>query len=381
MKNTTDVAIVGGGVIGCAVAYQLRKRGVNVIVLDRGEIGAEASSAATGLLAPIRPFLKPKDPYMLLQLASLALFPELVLELEAQSGIAIEYRRTGTLRVVQARQEARLSAWIQMWRQRGFDLELLIGDELHQREPLLASHIAAAVYNPDEPQLNAAHLVSAYAGAASNLGATLLAHRQVTGILGRGNRATGISTPQGDITCNHLIIAAGAWSANCGGWLDLALPIQPLRGQSCAVLQPATPLRHIIFGERVYLAPKPDGTVFIGATRDEVGFDTSTTSEGITWLRDAAMHLAPAVGESVVKSAWAGLRPQTPDARPILGQAPGWENVVLACGHGGFGMLLSAITGQIMAEVITTDELPPIIQPFGLGRFAPQTQASTVPVA
>lgn len=381
MKNTTDVAIVGGGVIGCAVAYQLRKRGVDVIVLDRGEIGAEASSAATGLLAPIRPFLKPQDPYMHLQLASLALFPELVLELEAQSGIAVEYRCTGTLRVVQARQEARLSAWTQMWRQSGFHLELLIGDELRQREPLLASHIAAAVYNPDEPQLNAAHLVSAYAGAASNLGATLLAHRQVTGILRRGNRATGISTPQGDITCNHLIIAAGAWSATCGSWLDLSLPIQPLRGQSCAVLQPATPLRHIIFGERVYLAPKPDGTVLVGATRDEVGFDTSTTVEGIAWLREAATHLVPGVGDSTVKRAWAGLRPQTPDARPVVGLAPGWENVVLACGHGGFGMLLSAITGQTVAEVVATGELPPILRPFGIGRFAARTHGSAVPVA
>jgi glycine oxidase len=131
----------------------------------------------------------------------------------------------------------------------------------------------------------------------------------------------------------------------------------------------------------VYLAPKPDGTVFIGATRDEVGFDTSTTSEGITWLREAAAHLAPSVGDSAVKRAWAGLRPQTPDARPILGPVPGWENVMLACGHGGFGMLLSAITGQIMAEVITTDELPPLIQAFGLGRFVPQTHGSTVPVA
>ncbi|MGB8345569.1 MAG: glycine oxidase ThiO [Ktedonobacteraceae bacterium] len=381
MKQITDVVIIGGGIIGCAVAYQLRKQGVDVVVVDKGEIGGEASSAATGLLAPIRPFLKPQNSYLSLQLASLALFPSLVPELESVSGIAIEFERTGTLRVVQARQETRLRAWMQDWQQRGFPIELLTGNELHRQEPALASHIATAIYNPDEPQLNAAQLMNAYARAVENLGTILLTHTEVTGILRRGKRITSISVPQGEIACEHLVIAAGAWSAICGNWLDLAIPVQPLRGQSLALFQPASPVQQIIFGERVYLAPKPDGSIFVGATRDNVGFDCSTTVEGITWLRDAVMRLAPGIDTGSIKRAWAGLRPQTPDTWPILGSAPGWENVFLACGHGGFGILLSAITGQVAAEAIITGQSPLLIQPFGLQRFATQSQQDTIHAA
>ena len=381
MKQITDVVIIGGGIIGCAVAYQLRKQGVDVVVVDKGEIGGEASSAATGLLAPIRPFLKPQNSYLPLQLASLALFPSLVPELESVSGIAIEFERTGTLRVVQARQETRLRAWMQDWQQRGFPIELLTGNELHRQEPALASHIATAIYNPDEPQLNAAQLMNAYARAVENLGTILLTHTEVTGILRRGKRITSISVPQGEIACEHLVIAAGAWSAICGNWLDLAIPVQPLRGQSLALFQPASPVQQIIFGERVYLAPKPDGSIFVGATRDNVGFDCSTTVEGITWLRDAVMRLAPGIDTGSIKRAWAGLRPQTPDTWPILGSAPGWENVFLACGHGGFGILLSAITGQVAAEAIITGQSPLLIQPFGLQRFATQSQQDTIHAA
>src|SRR5579885_129178 len=373
MKQVTDVAIVGGGVIGCALAYQLRRRGIDVTVVERGEIGAEASSAATGLLAPIRPFLKPQDTYMRLQLDSLALFPSLVPELEDASGISIEYQSTGTLRIVQARHEGRLHTWIELWRQRGFHMELLSGTGLHLFEPLLANHVNAAIYNPDEPQLSAASLVKAYARAAENLGAAILAHTPVTGILRCGSSAAGIVTPEGEIACNHLIIAAGAWAATCGEWLNLPLPVRPLRGQCFAILQPASPLRRIIFGERAYLAPKADGTIFVGATRDEVGFDNSTTAEGIASLRDAVQHLAPQLATCEVKRSWAGLRPQTPDSRPILGPAPGWENVILACGHGGFGMLLSAITAQLLVEFLITGHLPSPLAPFGLERF-PQTQ-------
>jgi glycine oxidase len=374
MKQITDVAIVGGGVIGCALAYQLRKRGVDVSVVDRGEIGAAASSAATGLLAPIRPFLKPQDPYMSLQLTSLALFPSLASELEEASGLSIEYERTGTLRVVQLRHETRLRTWIQNWRKLGFRMELLADEQLHQFEPLLAERVVAAVYNPDEPQVNAARLVRAYARAAEELGAFMLPHTPVIGILRRGQSATGITTPQGNIACNQLVIAAGAWSAACGEWLNLPLPVRPLRGQCFAVVQPGSPLRHIIFGERTYLAPKTDGTIFVGATRDDVGFDCSTTLEGIAWLRQAAQNLAPTLETCELQRSWAGLRPQTPDSRPLLGPAPGWENVILACGHGGFGMLLSAITSQLVAELLTTGHLPPLIAPFGFERFAHQIQ-------
>lgn len=367
----TDVVIIGGGVIGCSIAYQLRKRGAEVAVLDQGAIGAGASRAATGLLAPIRPFLRRDNSYMALQLAGLRQFPALVPELEAESGIAIEYQQIGTLRVVDLKQAGRLNKWIEDWRGAGYHVELLVGENLKQREPGLAPTVTAAIYNADEPQVNATKLVSAYHRAAANKGVTFLAQRQVSGLLRQGRKVVGVATAQGDIACGSLVIAAGAWSAFCCDWLGVALAVRPLRGQSLA-LQLATPLHHILFGEGIYMAPKMDGSVIVGATQEEAGFDATITPEGIASLMRAVEAVAPSLATSAVKSAWAGLRPRTPDRRPIIGLLPGWENVVIASGHGGFGMLLSSVTGQTVAEFIVTGQIPSVILPFAFERFSSQ---------
>jgi glycine oxidase len=369
MKRSTDVVIVGGGVIGCSIAYALRKRGIDVIVLDRGEIGAQASSAATGLLAPLKPFARKDHPFMALLLSSLALFPSLVPELEERSGVCLAFEQTGTLRIVRMKEMRRLQEWIGPWQQAGFQMELLTGDDLHLQEPLLASHITTALYNPKESQIDASRLVQAYARAATDLGATFYPQRAVIGVQHHRSKVLGITTSQGEsITCHHLVIAAGAWAAQCGEWLGTVLPIGPLRGQSLSLRQPATPLRHILFGEGIYLAPKQNGTIVVGATREDVGFDTTTTPEGIAWLLDAVKKLVPTL-ECVVEMAWAGLRPKTPDAHPILGRVPHWDNVILAAGHTSFGVLLSAITAQAIAELVSTGDTPEIIRSFALERF------------
>lgn len=380
MIQQTDVLIIGGGVVGCSAAYFLRKQGVDVLVVDRGEFGSGASWAATGLLAPIRPFLRPDHPYMRLQLAALRLFPSFVEALEAESGVSVGYMPTGTLRVIDVNQVDRLRVWMDEWRQSGFAVDLLVDEELHRLEPTLAADISGAIYNPHEPQVNARKLMQAYAAAARHVGATLLPHRPVTEVLREGQRVVGVRTQEGNIACNTLIVAAGAWSALCGEWLDIELPVRPLRGQSLS-LQPTIAVRHILFGEHVYLAPKEDGTVIVGATHENVGFDASTTPEGIATLLHAARKMVPSLATGTLQQSWAGLRPRTPDARPIIGLAPKWENVVLACGHGGFGMLLSAVTGQAVAELITTGNLPSMMQPFTSERFSQQASGAAPYVA
>jgi len=374
--TTADVVIVGGGVIGCSIAYHLRKHGVTTLVLEQGVVGSGASSAATGLLAPIRPFLKSDNPYMTLQLAGLRLFSTFAEELEDASGVSIEYERTGTLRVVDLSQKERLESWIESWRSSGFSIELLVGDELHRREPILAPGIAAGIYNADEPQINALQLVAAYKQAAVNAGVTFLTQMEVTGICRQGNRVTGLRTQSGDIACGNLVIAAGAWSAFCGDWLGVSIPVRPLCGQSLSLI-PSSSLRHILFAEHIYMAPKMDGTIIVGATQEDTGFISSTTPEGIQSLLSAVEKATPILAKSTLKNAWAGLRPKTPDTRPVLGPIPGWENVVIASGHGGFGMLLSGITGQSIAEIIVFNRVPLIVQPFSLERFSPQFTSST----
>src|SRR6266566_3992997 len=371
MKYSADVLIVGGGIIGCSIAYFLRKQGVEVIVLEKGDIGNQASSAAAGLLAPIRP-LAHQDPFKALQLAGLARFSTFVPELEAVSGINVGYQRTGTLCLLPAEKIAPVQTWAGEWRQLGYDIEVLTPEETYQREPLLSSGLQGAVSIADEAQVVPVQLVEAYAQAALNLGALLYTHTEVVALqrAAVGNRITGIWTNQGDLlSCNQLIIAAGAWSAHCGTWLDVTLPVRPVRGELIAFQQPSPPVQHIIFDEGVfdediYLEPKPNGTLVVGATKAEVGYNTSVSLEGALHLRTIAVQIMPTLAHCSTQRMWAGLRPKTPDSRPLLGPIPSWENVTIASGHGGFGILLSTITGETISELVTTGQVPEIIRPF-----------------
>ncbi|MFL5652761.1 MAG: glycine oxidase ThiO [Ktedonobacteraceae bacterium] len=371
MKHSADVLIVGGGIIGCSIAYFLRKRGIEVIVLEKGHIGAQASSAAAGLLAPIRP-LSQRDPFKALQLAGLTRFSSLVPELEAVSGINVGYEQTGTLRLLPGEKVVPVYTWAEAWRRSGYHIEVLTPAETYKREPLLSPELHGAVSIADEAQVVPVQLVQAYAQAALNLGAMLYAHTEVVTLQRSetGNRITGVRTDQGDLlTCNQLIIAAGAWSAKVGTWLGLTFPVRPVRGELIALQQPSSPLHHIIFDEGIfdediYIAPKPNGTIVVGATKADLGFDTSVSAGGALHLLNVATPLMPALAHCSIERMWAGLRPKTLDSRPLLGPLPSWENVSIASGHGGFGILLSAITGETIAELITTGQAPEIIRPF-----------------
>ncbi len=371
MPSTTDVVIVGGGVIGCSIAYSLRKAGVAVTVVDQGEIGAEASSAAAGLLAPLGSLAGP-GPFADLLLASFVLFPQLVPELEEASGIHMEYEQTGALRVVRnPKHVSNLRKRMKAWQPLGLQMRWLTGEEARQFEPTLAPDVCAALYAPEESQIKAPQVVKAFARAAANLGATLRSHTRITGIQSQYGRVTALETAQGEtIACQQLVVASGAWSSQWSDWLHIELAVVPQRGQILSLRQPAPPLRHIIFGEAAYLAPKQDSTVVVGATKEEVGFDKHLTAGGIAWLLSTASRLIPSLEQSAIEQMWAGLRPKTPDNLPVLGQAPGWENVTLATGHGSVGIMLSAITGQTLAELLVTGVASALIRPFALERPA-----------
>jgi glycine oxidase len=371
MSSTPGVVIVGGGVIGCAIAYHLVKAGLPVVVVDQGEIGAEASSAAAGLLAPLGSISGP-GPFADLLLASFALFPALVPELEEASGVRMEFEQTGALRVVRnARHIPNLRKRMEAWQPLGLRMDWLTGDEARRREPLLSPEICAGIYAPEESQIRAARVAPAFAQAAARHGAIFTGHCRVTGIRHMHDNITGVTTDRGEtIACDHLVIAAGAWSAQWSEWLHMPLPVSPQRGQILALRQPERPLRHIIFGEAIYLAPKQDGSIVVGATKEEAGFEKQLTAGGVAWLLQTAMRLVPALEQCAIDRMWVGLRPRTPDTRPILGRAPGWENVTLATGHGSTGIMLSAITGQAIAELVTTGIAPELIRPFAVDRLA-----------
>ncbi|GAC1397277.1 MAG: glycine oxidase ThiO [Ktedonobacteraceae bacterium] len=380
MQRTTDVVVIGGGVIGCAIAYYLSKQGVDVTLLEQGEIGSQASGAAAGIFSLLKPLARIDD-YNRLLLASRALFPSLMLELKAVSSIDPEYEQTSTLRTARSpnsKMTTRLQRWAESCQQMGLQVQLLTEEETRQLEPLLSHEICAATFIANEGQVRSSQLVNAYAQAARNCGAILQTQSEVVGVEHTARVVKGVTLATGAyIACNTAILASGAWAAHCGDWFDVVLPIVPQRGQSLSLQQPSPPLRHTILGYGVYLAPKRDNTLIVGATQEEVGFDTHVTAGGLSSLLDAAIKLVPALAECPVEQIWAGLRPKTPDNCPILGKIPGWENVILAIGHNSFGMLLSAITGQTIAELVIQGQTPEIIHPFTLERFVDSLKGSS----
>lgn len=369
MQQTTDVVIIGGGVTGCAIAYYLRKAGIDVVLLEQGDVGSQASGAAAGLLAPLGP-LSGQGAFADLLLRSFVLFPSLVAELEEISGLHVGFKQAGALRTVRnPKHVAHLAKRMKAWEPLGLHMQWLTGDEARYKEPLLADDIAAAIYAPEESQINAPQLVQAFSQAAHRLGANIYPHKMAIGISKVGERVTAVHiSPDESINCKHIILATGAWSALYESWFSITLPVSPQRGQMISLQQLSQQLQHIIFGDAIYLAPRGNA-IIVGATKEDVGFDTQVTEEGISWLYTTAIKLLPTLRQSAIQESWAGLRPKTPDTRPILGKAPGWENVILATGHNSVGILLSAITGTTIVELVVTGNTPEIIRPFALERF------------
>lgn len=376
MDHATDVLIIGGGVIGTAIAYNLRLRGIDVSVMERGEIGSQASSAAAGLLAPLGPLSGP-GPLADLLLASFAMFPALAPELEEASGMHLEYERPGAFRTTRnPKRIANLKKRMKAWEPLGLQMYWLTGEEARQQEPLLSPDVCAAIYAPEESQIKAPQVVRAFAKAASNLGARIYSHTEASSLHSSGNKIMSVGTVQGEtIACNRLILAPGAWASWYEKWLHLSIPVSPLHGQILSLQAPTPPLKHIIFGDATYIAPRGE-SIIVGATKEEVGFEIQVTEKGTAALYDTALRFIPALQASKRETAWAGLRPSTPDRGPLLGAAPGWENVTLATGHNSVGIILSPLTGKTIAELIATGHTPEVIRPFSPDRFQIQAMAS-----
>ena len=369
-NQTTDVVIIGGGVIGCSIAYQLSKMGVQVSVIEREEVAAEASSAAAGLLAPDEVLTGPKVVADLF-LASWSMTAEIIAEIEAASGVQVEYFQTGALHVLtNADDQSSLRKYAEIWQTQGSDVKWLTRDQVYQYEPLLHHTFDAALYVPEATSIRPRLMTRAYAEAARKSGADFYEHTEVTGFQQNSGKVIGIQTTQGQaISCNRVVIATGAWSAHIGSWLGLTIPVFPARGQILSLRQPAIPLKYTIIGNEIYMVPKIDNTIYVGATVEQVGFDKSNTAGGIGWLLSSAIQLVPELEHTAIADIWSGLRPWSQDSYPILGKVPSWENVILATGHGPGGFELSAITGKTIAELITSGQTPALIQPFGLERF------------
>ncbi len=371
MQRHSDVIIVGGGVVGCTIAYHLVLAGARVTLLERREVAGEASGAAAGMLAPLSESSRP-GPFLDLCLASLRLFPALADALHQETGIDIEYLPSGILRVALTEDEERELRHRFEWQTAlgglGLPLEWVDAAALGRLEPRLAP-ARGAISSPQEHQVSAGRLTQALAHAAARRGAALRQGVAVTGLATNGRRVTGVRTPAGNASGGEVVLAAGSWTGAFARRLGVPLPVRPVRGQMLAFADFALPLRHVVWGEAAYLVPKANGFLFVGATVEDVGFRRSTTVRGLRHLRRAARALVPSLAYGEVASSWAGLRPGSADGLPILGRVPGWDGVSVASGHFRNGILLAPITGRLMAQLLTGGETELPLAPFSPGRF------------
>jgi glycine oxidase len=365
--------VIGAGVIGLGIAWRLAQAGCAVAVYDRGEAGHGASWAAAGMLAAAVETEPGEEALLSLTLESQRLWPDFARELEAASGISVEYRDEGTLVVALNRDDAaQLRHSYDFQKGLGLDLHWLSAAEARQREPHLKPGIAAAVWSPNDHQVENRRLGPALAVAAQRAGAELVEHCAVREVIVAGGRAAGIISQRGRAEADIVVLAAGAWSREVGGIPPACLPpVRPIKGQVLALqMDPAAPLlRHVVWLPRAYLTPRLDGRLIIGATVEERGFDARLTAGGMLALLDGAWRAVPAIEELPIAETWVGFRPGSRDDAPMLGPS-GVDRLVVATGHHRNGILLTPITAALVSAYILGGRLPELARPFSPERFS-----------
>lgn len=351
-----DLLIVGGGIIGCAIALALRDRGATVAVIDRGAPGDEASSAAAGILAPQSEAHGPGALFELLR-ASRQRWPAFARALvERSGGVEVAYRKDGALVVAFDPDEAeRLLARARWQRQAGLAVELLDPRQLAALEPALAP-ARLALRLPDDHQVDGRLVMGALVTACARAGVDFV-RAEVRRLRHDGARVLGVDTDGGARDAARVVVAAGAWSAQLDGLPLAAGAIVPVRGQMIELRLPAPPVRHVVFGDGGYLVPRADGRVLCGSTEERVGFHKEVTAAGLGALCARAARLCPSLARWPVAASWSGLRPASADALPYVG-ATALAGLYLATGHFRNGVLLAPLTAEIVCALVTGGTVP-----------------------
>ena len=336
--KTSDVIIVGGGIIGLTLSIALHKRGLRVLVVERGEPGSEASHAAAGMLSDCA--LETASALQGLATASARMYPEFVHELQDECGTKVDLRDEGTLLFLPPEDAPK---------EPGFVAEHQLPAPLSELEPALADLNAPPLYLK-ERSVDPRALVAAALKAAKHRGVDISSGTTVTNVLFSDGRVTGVRTDRTTYSSPIVVNCAGAWA---GSFSTHGFPTRPVKGQMLAVACAShNVLRHVIRAPEVYLVPRNDGRILIGSTQEEAGYDKRTDADTIHRLHQAAIRMVPVLGQARILEAWAGLRPGTPDDLPILGatSTPGY---FVATGHFRDGILLTPVTAHTMAQVIT----------------------------
>ncbi|MEU0832098.1 glycine oxidase ThiO [Streptomyces sp. NPDC005969] len=374
----SDVLVIGGGIIGLVTAWRAAQRGLRTAVVDP-EPGGGAAQVAAGMLAAVTELHYGEQMLLGLTTASAARYPAFAAELEAASGQDIGFRACGTLAVaLDSDDRAHLRELHALQQRSGLESEWLTGRECRRLEPMLAPGVRGGLRVDGDHQVDPRRLAAALLTACERAGVVF--HRDWAERLGVArDRATGALLAAGtELAADQVVLASGSLSGRLAGLPDEVVPpVRPVKGQVLRLTVPAAyapfltrTVRAVVRGGHVYLVPRENGELVVGATSEEMGWDTTVTAGGVYELLRDAHELVPGITELPLAETRAGLRPASPDNAPLLGPTalPGLH---LATGHHRNGVLLTPVTGDAMAELLTTGELPAVARPFAPGRFAP----------
>lgn len=371
VQKRTDITVIGGGVIGCAVAYELVRRGAEVRVLECREVGRGATQASAGILAP---FIEAHGPGPLRALGqkSLDLYDCFVADVvdDGDGGEPVPYERTGTLEV--ATDPIGLTRLERTGREltdAGIECSLLDRGDAIAAEPHLSPEVVGALLVPGHGFVGAAALTAALRRAASARGASFVTLRAATRI-SEVDQGVGITTAQGRSISDAVILAAGSWAGQVVVDGESPLPIRPVRGQLLQLRWPGgIPLARVVWSSHCYVVPWRDGTVLVGGTVEDVGFDERATVEGVTGLLHAVQEVLPSTRGAGFEDVRVGLRPGTPDELPVVGWSRSVSGLAYAAGHYRNGVLLAPVTARLVADLVLEGRSDPLLDAVTPLRF------------
>ncbi len=363
------ILIVGGGVIGLSVAEHLSRKGLSVTLLDKGPLAREASWAGAGYVG-LRDACRVGGVFLDLCRLSYDLYPDWTSRLKKESGVDPEFLPSGSMGL--AFSDGEEKAFREMEKKvfgGGWEGQWLSGAEVGRREPALSPEVRSAWILPQTRQVRPPRLNQALIRTLQGRGVELREGEEAEDLLyGEGKRVRGIRTSKGPLEADQVVLAGGAWTGAFSKKTGVSLPVRPVRGQ--VVLFQGEPglFKSVLFSSNAYLVPRLDGRVYVGSTLEEAGFDKSVTQEAVSRLTQGAWQAVPALKKAKVEAVWAGLRPASPDGWPYLGTLPGFENLWVASGHFTHGILLSAVTGHLMAQALSGERTDIPLEPFRVGR-------------
>jgi len=367
--SSPDVIIIGGGVIGLMAAWRLAQAGYGVTVFEKGKPGAEASSAALGILLAA-PGADSSDEVVAaharMSQASVARYPDIAAELLALTHVDVALRTEGVLHLALTDDDARMNQRIaREYQAGGLPVSLLSAEDVARLEPNLGPNIQGALHLQSAQQVDNVRLCAALTLAAREAGVIIQSGQQVNALLAEGRRVTGVQVGGQSHRTDWVVVAAGSWSGSIDG---LSLPVRPAKGQAIALEAPFV-INHSLESAYGYIAPRRDGRLVVGATVEEAGFDKRSTAQGILELLARAIQVIPALKEATFLQAWAGLRPRASDDLPVLGPSARAEGLIIATGHFQKGILLAPITAQLVVDWVSGQPPTVDVTPYSPDRF------------